>query len=256
MRNTRADETPPMTAAALAQPTATLPIVGLAPLETVLGQRQPLTHETFMIALNDRTGNLRLNAPSLGLVLAGTVLGELVLSQHLVINGGELEPLRSELPADPFLARRFARMLAEPGITDVSTWLRFFATEAVPDTARELQALGWLHIERWRSAFSRRSRYSYQPVRTSDIAWRPMRLAAVLSGLNQHLHQGHPIPWEEVLLAELLDAVGLLDIVLWNSPKDDCRRVLRWCLTQHPTLHALVRETISTHAAMVQSHLT
>jgi len=237
------------------QPTVTLPQVGHSRIETVLGQRQPLTHETFLVSLNDRTGNLRLNADSLGLALSGVVLGELVLSRYLAVDGRSLTPLRRDLPTHPFLAPRFARMLAEPDIADVSTWLRFFATDAVSDTAQELQARGWLSVERRRS-LSLRSRLTYWPVKSGDVAWRSVRLAVVLSGLDQYLRQGHPIPWHEVLLAELLDVVGLLDTVLWDSPRDDCRSWLRWCLDQHHGLRALIYEAATTHASMIRSHLT
>ncbi|SDY41471.1 Golgi phosphoprotein 3 (GPP34) [Micromonospora pattaloongensis] len=227
-------------------------------LQSLLDGRLAVGHEFFLIALNDRTGKLRLNPDAFGLGLAGALVGELVLSHHLTVNGDALAPLTHELPPDTWLAAKFARLIAEPHVTELRTWLRFFATTAESEIAGQLQRHGWvdIHTRKTNRSLGLRTSTAYLPRNTNRIAWRSGRLAVLLTGLDPHLRAGHPVPWPEVLLAGLLDAVGLLDLVLWHTPRPSCRPALTWCLRQHPALYALVTEVGSVHAGLVCSRLT
>lgn len=102
-----------------------------------------LADEFFLIALDDRTGRLRLSSKVFGLGAAGALLGELLLEER---EGDRLRVLSQRPPGDALTHGTLDRLLTETVAHPVRTWLVFLARTATEQVADRLWRNG---IVRW-----------------------------------------------------------------------------------------------------------
>jgi hypothetical protein len=166
-----------------------------------------LADELFCIAHDDRTGRCRLHPRVLGLGLAAGLLGELVLWGRLDVRDGQVRVLRGDPPADALAHATVELLVAQPQYRDVAVWLAFLAETSVESVARRLTVAGvWRAVEQRRWG---RTRIGRVPVDGNAVVWRSMRLARLLTS-------GGPMTVPDVVLAGLVQATGLTDVVLWQ----------------------------------------
>jgi hypothetical protein len=162
----------------------------------------------YLICFQEQTGRPRVSEAVAGMGLAGGLLGELVLGGQLIVHGGGLYPAGVAAPEDE-LAREVLHVLSDQHQPrDLGTWLRFLATDAVPDVRHRMCTHGLLQRVRTRHlGVSARDRYL--PTDSNAAAWPAIRLASQLC-------TGQPVPATDAVLAGLVQATGLLGHVLWG----------------------------------------
>ena len=176
----------------------------------------------YLVGHDVDSGRPRVDAAAMSLGLSAAVLLELVGTQHVVVAGETLFPIRWHPPSDPLghtVWERLAIAHSRPeGPGSVADWVRFLALDAVEDVRTRLVAEGWLIPSRARRRLGG-SRTAYVGRRgTTAAAWPPIGLAKALDrGLDA-------LTPDEALLASLASITGLVDAV----------PVLRWdCAGRH-----------------------
>lgn len=205
-----------------------------------------LADELFCIAHDDRTGRARLTPRVLGLGLAAGLLSELVLFGRLDIGDRGVRVLSGGPPADALAHSMLELLVAQPQHRDVRTWLAFLAETAVDSVANRMMLTGvWRREEHRRLG---RTRVSYLPVDASVVAWRAVRLTRLL---------GSPVGLVEpdAILAGLVSAVGLTEVVLWH-PDDRERGKQRIAAEVNRLWRPLYRLLAFTEAAVGDAVLT
>jgi Golgi phosphoprotein 3 (GPP34) len=145
-----------------------------------------------------------------GLGLAAGMLAELVITGHVDVQAGYLVPgVASEPPPGRMLTELLASLDLRRHDGDVGTWLRFLAVEAVEDVRHRLISDG--AVARVAARGLVRRRVAHVPVDANQAAWPAIRLA-------KHLTHGLPLSLADMVLTGLVEAVGLLDTVLWLKP--------------------------------------
>ncbi|MEV0134690.1 GPP34 family phosphoprotein [Dactylosporangium sp. NPDC050688] len=166
-----------------------------------------LADEFFCIAREDWNGRSLLHPRTLGLGLAGALLGELVLFGRIAINDSVICVVRRDPPEDPLAHETLTHLLTQPQHRDVRTWLAYLAETATDEVGQRLARAGvWRREERRRFG---RVRVSWLPADVNVVAWRPIRLAGRLTSPE-------PIEVPDVVLAGLVAVTGLTGAVLWQ----------------------------------------
>lgn len=165
--------------------------------------------EIYLLCHDDRTGNATVAPRVMGAGLAAGLVGELLLSGNLRLHGGGLYPAAEAVAPEDRLAREVLEVVGD-GRHDrqLAGWLRFLAVEAVMDVRRRLITDGVLVRVRSRRLLG--VRWSYPPAQSNAAAWPGIRLARILT-------EGEPLPVSDQVLAGLVDAMGLLERVLWDG---------------------------------------
>jgi hypothetical protein len=168
-----------------------------------------LADDLYLVCFQEQTGRAVVTDAVAGLGLAGGLLGELVLSGHLLVHGGLLYPAAGALaPTDRPLWEVLHAVAGQPRPQDLGTWLRFLAAEAVTDVRHRMCSAGLLtRVRTRRLAVTGRDRYL--PTDSNTAAWPSIRLA-------NHLCAGQQVPLQDAVLAGLVQATGLLKHVLWG----------------------------------------
>jgi hypothetical protein len=168
----------------------------------------PLADELFCVAHDDRTGRCRIHHRVAGLGLAAGLLGELILRGRvdLAADGG-LRVLNTASVRDVLAQSTLSLLLAQPQHREVRTWLVFLGERAVESGAERLAVTGiWQRAERHRLG---RTRVSYRPTDANTVFWRTSRLARALTSTE-------PLGPQDAVLAGLVAATGLTDVLLWQ----------------------------------------
>jgi hypothetical protein len=179
-----------------------------------------LADDFWFIANHDRTGRPKLTPPTLGLGLAGALLGELVLSGHLAIHDRNVYVVDQTPPADATSHLILEQLVAEPGRHHVHVWLKFLATSAAQTVTIRLLRAGL--VERVAHRRLRRTTVTYRPVDPSQAYWRSVRLKHALAG------KYGPTGWDDMFLAGLVDATGLLPAVLREDQPTGHAYLAQW----------------------------
>lgn len=167
-----------------------------------------LADDFFFIAHDDRSGRRRLAQPVVSIGLAASLLGELLLSGHLMVHENALYPVHGYPPEGGLVAEIMHLVTGRPNDRDLGTWLTFLAAEAVTDVGERLVAEGQVtRVKRRRLAGSR---VEFQPVNISAAAWPAIRIAGILS-------RGEAMSVSDTTLTGLVDATGLTGHVLWDA---------------------------------------
>ena len=166
-----------------------------------------LADEFFCVARSDRTGRPLLHPRAFGLGLAGALLGELVLFGRVTIDDGRICVVHRDPPADALAHATLAQLVTLSQHREVRTWLAFLAETATDAVGQRLALAGvWRRAEHRRFG---RARVSWLPVDVNVVAWRPVRLARVLTSPGS---VGVP----DAVLAGLVAVTGLAGAVLWQ----------------------------------------
>jgi Golgi phosphoprotein 3 GPP34 len=172
-----------------------------------------IADDLFLVALDERTGRIRLHPRALGLGLAAALLAELALLDHVTYAPSGQIKVSSGMatPAAVHHARMCDQLAAEPD-HPVPTWLSYFAQTAPDVVAARLVARGFLRKEASRGIL--RSKEAYLATDGSALAWRTLRMANIIGKRDVR-------NWEDGVLVTLLDATGLVDHVLWHGSTGD-----------------------------------
>lgn len=192
-----------------------------------------IADDLFLVAVDERTGRIRLHQRALALGLAGGLLAELGLGSHIQFGSGQLTvPPTAASPTADHHRRMRDQIAAEPQHS-LSTWLSFFAQTAPDVVSERLVKRGFLDRESSRGLL--RTKETYRSTDDSALAWRTLRLANIIA-------QRDIRNWEDGVLVGLLDATGLADHVLWHGAPGDMEN-LRDIVTgvgEDPFFHALI----------------
>jgi Golgi phosphoprotein 3 (GPP34) len=181
----------------------------LPPAITVTEGR--LADEYWLIAHSHQTGRSRVAGRMAGLGLAAALIGELILSGHLVVWRDGLYPPGQMPPGPPgdVLLQKILGMVYDPAQPrDLGMWLAFLATSAAQDVRERMAANGMII----RVAGRRFARGPlFLPADLSKAAWPAIRLAGQLSGGTGMTPAG-------MTLTGLIRLTGLMKDVLWLRP--------------------------------------
>jgi len=197
-----------------------------------------LADEFFRLAHDDVTGRLRLAGRPASLGLAAALLGELVFGGNLWVKDRYVSIRACDAPADVLGRGVLDRLAAEPGLTDVRTWVSMLADGALEDVARRLWRAGHLR--------PRRKRRRLRP----ETVWVPtsMNAAAMPRALlSVRLRRGEPLAQTDVFLAGLCVVTGL-DGLLFDGAPLESRRYLGWLVDE---LWPPARELVETASSAV-----
>ena len=157
----------------------------------------PLADNLFLILHNRRSGRCHLKHVVVGLGLAGALLGELVLTGTITINGCTVEVRTDRAPRDR-LASQVHQALRQAGEEPwVSDCLHALGSTAPDSVAERLVEAG--HLRARSRLLSARPRYL--PVEVATTMWPATQLVADPSGR-------YPASTEDTVLAGLLLAIG------------------------------------------------
>lgn len=236
----------------------------------------PAAAELFCVLLDDRTGSLAVNHRIAGPALAGAMLGELVLTNRIVVHNGRLSFMSDSLggrhhyqsqvpsayslpstPADQLTRVTLDDLMSEPGTVDVEQWLRYYALDAVERVGVHTARLGWLHLEETRRWLFGPRTMTYRIHDVKAVPWRAPRMTKMLN-------EGTIIEWRDTFTACLIDACGnaVVDHLLLeravpgldlNRAKLNLRTQVSRAAQRWPDLHelhglvrSLVREGVAT----------
>jgi hypothetical protein len=217
----------------------------------------PTADDLLLIAVDHRRGRLRVSDHILPLGLAGGVLTELLLRQHISIaphpERGLVLPT-SVPPVDPLHAEVWdlIRLERANGHTHPLTkWIRFLAQTALATVAGRLAARGWLEIIP-PTRRNRHTRYISPPPLRGYHQWRSLQLAQAISsahhpatdpGHAEHLPQAATWPTPLLALAALTTSAGLTGCVFEDvEPARQATDVIADQLGRQPDLAAIVAD--------------
>ncbi|MEU7906384.1 GPP34 family phosphoprotein [Actinoplanes sp. NPDC049118] len=173
-----------------------------------------LADDLFFIALDDRTGLLRVHGDVVGSVLAGALLVELALGEWIEVLDESVELtgdalLRRKVPLDSLAHKILDTVLGQPDLLSPREWIVFLAGSAEREVADRLARSNQISIERRRRGLSRGT--AYQPAEINNAAWPRARL-------SEHCRSRRDLDVYDVVLAGLCHASGLLHNVLDAAP--------------------------------------
>ena len=203
-----------------------------------------LADDFFLLAHDDVSGKARLPARTVGLGLAGALLGELVLFGNIEVHTGAVVVVDRRPPADALAHRVLDHLLAEQDSHSVHTWLAFLAASAAGNVAERLARFGLVTFQE-----------SRLPWRSSRWVPADMTVAAIPAvRLRTYLLRSEPLAVPDVVLAGLVAATGLTPTVLWDLPAVT-HRYLDYAMSQLPdSLHAVISETSAAVGNAIASH--
>jgi hypothetical protein len=169
-----------------------------------------ISDDLYLVAHDERSGRCRVSVRAVGLGLAAGMFAELVLGGHAEVRGGRLVPGPGPLPpGDRMLGEVLGLVDLRRHDGDVAAWLRFLAIESAEDVRHRLVSDGVIRKVSARGLVRRR--VAHLPVDPNQAVWPAIRLA-------KHLTHDLPMSPADRVLTGLVDAVGLLDTVLWLKP--------------------------------------
>jgi hypothetical protein len=191
----------------------------------------PPADDLWLIGHHETSGEPRLHSRPLGLGLAGALLAELVLGSRITIVDERVRVLRSDPPPDSAAHSVLEQLIAEPG-ADLSRWLRVLAVGADEVVMQRLVVGGFVTGDEVRRRW--RTTVVFRPTDRTGAAWRGVRLRSVLNG------DGPEPTWSDVVLAAVVEAVGLLPDVLWDGRATGETYLRRAMRHADPPIRALV----------------
>jgi hypothetical protein len=169
-----------------------------------------LADDFFLLSHDERSGRPRQHPTAVALGLAGALLGELMLMERISTSpGGTVELLSYQPTADQLASTVLSALIGEQ-THSVHTWLSYFARTSTLMVANRLERKGV--VSRVESRRLLRKDILFIPNQgTSHAAWAATKL--------RHLLQGQkPMNFSDVVLAGLVEAAGLDQVVLWSVP--------------------------------------
>src|SRR5918999_4558319 len=166
-----------------------------------------LADEFFLIAWDTAgSGTPLLHTQATSLGLAGALLGELVLTQHVDVRGGAVRVFDPRRPADDALTQSVINeMNNAPEHSDVRTWLAYLARHSVAAVATRLIDAGMVRRKETRMLWHKKVQYLATDYARG--AWPAVRVERMLVN-------GHLMAPSDMALVALIEATGLLDAIL------------------------------------------
>jgi hypothetical protein len=175
----------------------------------------PVADDLWLIAHEQRDWRCRLHPRTLGLGLAGGLLGELVLAGCVSITEHDkVDVVDAGPPADAFVHVVLAYIRSERKPLDVRSWLKFFADGKAASLVLERLQLAELVEEVEVVGLRRRTSRELRPTKLDPALWRPLRLQHLILGDKPALLEP---TWSDITLAGLVQALGLLPAVLFEQ---------------------------------------
>jgi hypothetical protein len=193
-----------------------------------------LADDFFFVAHDSISMKPRLSDRVLRLGLAGALLGEQVLFRRVNLRGGQIRIVDPTPPRDALAHTVLDHLLAEPGVTSMRDWLRFFAQDAHEKVSQRLIREGHVHVREERRFL--RVVTVFEPTMTTRAGWPESRLASWLSA-------GAALEPPDVVLAGLVAATGLDTYVLANTPPHARPYLQRVVGRLPPSLREVVNQT-------------
>jgi hypothetical protein len=194
-----------------------------------------LADDFFFVAHDSISMRCRLSDRAVRLGLAGALLGEQVLFRRINLRGGRLRIVDPTPPRDALAHTVLDHLLAEPGVTSMRDWLRFFARDAYEKVSQRLIREGHVHVREERR-FLLRVTTVLEPTMTTRAGWPESRLASRLSA-------GLALEPPDVVLAGLVAATGLDTYVLADTPPHARPYLQRIVSSLPPSLREVVAQT-------------
>lgn len=166
-----------------------------------------LADDLYLVAHDDVTGTPRLSSPRvIGLGLAGALLVELAVHDHIYIENGIVVGFNEVAPRDALAHEVHDQIMAER--LTVHDWLTFFSQSATVRVAERLGRSGVLVL--------RPSRIPLRPGRW--VPTNPNKAVMPVVNLVTPLMRGRPLTAHYVALGGLVEAIGLgpHERVLWE----------------------------------------
>ncbi|GAA1789394.1 GPP34 family phosphoprotein [Planosporangium flavigriseum] len=196
--------------------------------------RLHLADDFWVIVHNADSGRPRLNETRRSLGLAGALLGELVLSGHLVIHDRNVYITDVTPPVDATSHLILEQIVAESQAHHVQVWVKFLADSAAATMTDRLMRAGLVEREQQRRRL-RQTTVVYRPVDPNRAYWRPVLLRQALAG------RYGPTGWPDMFLAGLVEATGLLPAVLQEDHAAGRSYLAHWLpRADPPSLNELV----------------
>lgn len=171
-----------------------IPAPMLVPQARGVVRNAPPADDLFRLIHDERDGLLQLHPDVAGLVLAGALLGELVLTGHLTVTAAHEARVVSRMPPDDAVCHSALDHLMRE-THPVTIWLPFLARSVYDQVADRMIRSGHVVRGEQRRLFTRR--VTYRPVDGSNAAWPWARL------LNR-LGRGDELSTSDQLLGGLL----------------------------------------------------
>jgi hypothetical protein len=193
-----------------------------------------LADDFFFVAHDSISMKCRLSDRAVRLGLAGAMLGEQVLFRRINLRGGRMRIVDSTPPRDALAHTVLDHLLAEPGVTSMRDWLRFFARDAYEKVSQRLIREGHVHVREERRFL--RVNTVLEPTMTTRAGWPESRLASRLS-------KGAALDPPDIVLAGLVAATGLDAYVLADAPPQARPYLRRLVGSLPPSLREVVAQT-------------
>jgi Golgi phosphoprotein 3 GPP34 len=209
-------------------------------------RRMLLADQLFLTAHDDVTGKPRQRPRAIALGLAAALLGELMLLEKISTAGdGLVLAITRYAPQDALMHAVLDQLAGEREAHNLRTWIAFLGQSATDWVAARLERTG--HVRHTEVRRLLRTEPRWVPTDMS-VAATPGAL------LRHHLNHRQPLEPPEIVLAGLVEAIGLTSLVLWGVPSRTVE-YRDWCLSTLPTpLQELIAETTAAVAAAVLSH--
>jgi hypothetical protein len=169
-----------------------------------------IADDLFLIALDDRTGELRVEHRQLSIGLAGALLSELFLASAVTVDGGHIRIRRGGVPPDSVTHAITELIVVEPS-HPVEVWVRYVARDAIAQVSERLERQ---HVvQRSRSRSLRGVTVRFEPADRNQVAWRAVRLARLID-------ERAVTSTDDCVLALFARAIGLTRFILRDCDTD------------------------------------
>lgn len=212
---------------------------------TGLGGTGQLADDLYLVAHHEITGKPYLQPRSLGVGLAGGLLGELMLSGSIRLWRGLIIPGAS-LAVDDLTHGVLDAVTSEPRHLAVQDWLRFLARDGADGVASRLAAAGYLTRAPGRHPWRAQRWIPVDP----DCAFAP------LTRVKSALTTPGPRAAQNAVLGGLATACGLGPRLSLYLPPDLHRRLDQAIAQLQPSLRELIASTQATADIGLLSHRT
>jgi hypothetical protein len=203
----------------------------------------PLADELFLVGHDDYSGKCLVNNAVLGCGLAGAVLIELLLAGRIALADGRIVVRDSRPYAERVTDAALTEMLKRRDSFPPRSWVEYLCGNVHEIVAERLEAAGMIRREQTRG-LSLRAVVRYPAVDAVEAASPRVRLRYMLD-------QGHSLDMPTALLAALVRACELEDVLLLQATRQQVRDLLtRIVEVLPPDLRAVVNAVDAAVAAV------
>jgi hypothetical protein len=218
-------------------------------LATDEGGGPMLGDDYYRFAHHDVTGRPRLHPMAVDIGCAAALLGELIGTRHVTVEGTAVAVIERRPPSDSLMHVILDQLIAEDSRGhDVRTWLNFFAKDASKQIAQRLLRGNHVRMAPLRR-LGRQTGVVYVPTDINKAAL-PWAL------LSQHVRRHDPLNYDELALAGLVVATGLDTFLLDDAPTETFDYLRDQVGRLWPPMRSLLHETHAAIGDAVLSHRT